>query len=74
VFQYLGTIDRPAEIGFRTASGQVLFDFRSGRARIDGGRWLAPEALNAAEAVRWRELVTTWERMLVSRRGESPRG
>jgi hypothetical protein len=67
VFQYLGNIDRPAQIALTGLDRRVLYDFRSGRARADDGPWMAPAALAPEDARRWRELVATWERMLIAR-------
>jgi hypothetical protein len=67
VFQYLGTINRPAEIAFTTRDGRFQYDFRDARARVSGGSWERPPALGPPEAERWRELVTLWERMMIAR-------
>jgi arylsulfatase A-like enzyme len=66
VFQYLGTFERPAQIAFTGLDTQIAYDFRDRRVRIDRGEWRAPEALSKAEDASWRELVTTWERMILS--------
>jgi len=67
VFQYLGTIDRPAQIAFTSLDTQILYDFRDSRVRLDHGNWVSPEGLSDRDAKRWRELVTTWERMIIAR-------
>ena len=68
VFQYLGTIERPAQIGFVTAAGQIVFDFRENRVRIGKGSWQYPEALSAADRDAFQQLVHTWESYVLSRR------
>jgi hypothetical protein len=67
VFQYLGTIARPAEIAFTTLDGRFRYDFRDSRAQADMGNWVRPDSLGPSDANRWRELVTTWERMMIAR-------
>ncbi len=52
VFQYLGSIDRPAQIGHVTLGGRALYDFRTRRAQIEGGGWSALEALPEPQAAR----------------------
>ncbi len=39
VFQYIGTVDHPREVGFRTLAGRVSYDFRTGaiqRSSVSG--------------------------------------
>ena len=67
VFQYLGNIGGPAQIGFTTLDGRFRYDFRDARALGSGERWRRPEELAAPEVARWRELVTTWEKMMIAR-------
>jgi glucan phosphoethanolaminetransferase (alkaline phosphatase superfamily) len=69
VFQYLGTIDDPAQIGLRTLTRRVLYDFRSRRARIGDAPWRRPEELSEADTSELRRLVRFWERMMLARRG-----
>ena len=72
VFQYLGTLPRPAEIAFTGHGRQIAYDFRARRARIDRQQWEAPDALPSGPRDRWRDLVTTWERMMLSRQTDMP--
>ena len=68
VFQYLGLIQRPAQIAFTGVSGRTIYDFREGRARIGNGDWRHPGELDAPERAAVMELVQTWERMMLARR------
>jgi hypothetical protein len=62
VFQYLGTLDAPAQIGWLTAAGLLTYDFRSDRVGLWGSS-VKPEALVAEPSRLFRELVYTWESM-----------
>jgi hypothetical protein len=72
VFQYLGTITRPAELAFTGRDHKITYDFRDRRVRIDRGAWQPPDALPAAQQGAWRDLVRTWERMILSRQKSAP--
>jgi hypothetical protein len=74
VFQYLGLFVRPSEIAFTGTGRQVAYDFRDGRARIDRGSGQLPDALPAAQRSAWRDLVRTWEAMILSRQRPAPNG
>ena len=67
VFQYLGTIERPARIALAGLRGRVEYDFRSDRFRSGSGDWRPPGALNPANRTEFLELVWTWERMMLAR-------
>ena len=67
VFQYLGTLSRPRQIGLVTAEGRTIFDFRTNRVRLGEGPWQRPDALDEAGAARFVGLVRMWERMMVAR-------
>lgn len=67
VFQYLGTIDRPRQIAFATATARQVFDFRTRRYQDDTGEWTRPEALDEAAREQFLELVRFWERMIRAR-------
>jgi len=69
VFQYLGAIDHPAQIGLAELSGRVLYDFRSQRARIGAGPWLRPRELPDTDALRFTHLIQLWEQMMLARSG-----
>jgi hypothetical protein len=69
VFQYIGTIARPAQIALTGVSGQAAFDFRSSRGRVDGGAWTRLDTLPAADRARVLAVVRTWERIVLARQG-----
>lgn len=68
-FQYLGSIDRPAQIALTSIGGQIVHDFRTGRVQVDRVGWRQPEALGPDDGRRWRELVRHWERIVLARAG-----
>jgi hypothetical protein len=74
VFQYLGTFDRPAQIGFVGETGRIAYDFRARRVRFPAGDWRSPETLNAAEARQYLDLVRTWERMMLAKHAAASDG
>ena len=65
VFQYLGTVDRPAQIAFVNMKGRTIYDFRSRRVRVGDDPWRHPEDLEPSELRAFRRLVHTWERMVL---------
>jgi hypothetical protein len=67
VFQYLGNLSRPREIGFVRGARRVVFDFRNGRARIGTGAWAALTALPAGERAEVLDLIRYWERIQLAR-------
>ena len=69
VFQYLGAIDHPAQIGLVGLSSRVLYDFRSARARIGDGPWTRPRELGDTDALRFAHLIQLWEQMMLARSG-----
>ena len=71
VFQYLGTLPRPAEIAFTGRRRQLAYDFRDRRVRMDYQQWQTPGSLGPQESERWHGLVTTWERMILSRQNRT---
>ena len=68
VFQYLGNIDDPAQIGLTTPTRRVLYDFRSRRARVGEAPWSRPDELPGADAHEFNRLIQLWERMMLARR------
>ena len=68
VFQYLGNIHEPAQIGLTSLTRRILYDFRSRRARVGEGRWYRPEDLTGNEALEFTTLIHLWERMMLARR------
>jgi arylsulfatase A-like enzyme len=73
-FQYLGSIDRPAQIALTSIGGQIAHDFRTGKVQVDRAGWRRPEALGPADFSRWRELVHRWELMMLARLENTPLG
>lgn len=67
VFQYLGIIERPAQIAFVTLEGRIIYDVRSRRARVGGRAWMRETDLPEGERRQVVELIQTWERMLLTR-------
>jgi hypothetical protein len=72
IFQYLGTLDQPMQIGFTFVDGQLVYDFRSGRALLDGKRWVRPADLTENDAVTFRSLIHLWEAMKLARARVKP--
>ena len=66
VFQYLGRLDRPRQIGFIGSSGRITFDFRSRRVCF-GQACIAEARLDESQRSRFLELVRHWEAMVVAR-------
>jgi hypothetical protein len=71
VFQYLGSVERPAQIALTGIDGQIAHDFRTGKVRVDGTAWRRPETLGPDDFKRWRDLVQLWERMVLARVADS---
>ncbi len=67
VFQYLGTIQRPRQIGFVTARGRTIYDLANHRAQVRDGEWRNPAAMTGQDDRELRELVHYWERLLAAR-------
>ena len=66
VFQYLGPLETPSQIGYLTADGWFTYDFRSDRI----GVWestVSRRDLLAEPRQIFQELIYTWERMLLAR-------
>ncbi|MGE0593022.1 MAG: sulfatase-like hydrolase/transferase [Vicinamibacterales bacterium] len=68
VFQYLGVIDRPAQIAFQETGGRIVVDLRERRALVDGTTWQRLDDLDGAARARALDLVHTWEAMMLARR------
>jgi glucan phosphoethanolaminetransferase (alkaline phosphatase superfamily) len=68
VFQYLGSIDRPAQIAFVTAAGRVTYDIRDRKFKGADGPWRSPELLSDRDRSQFLDLVHTWERMVMAKR------
>lgn len=67
VFQYLGTLNRPRQIGFVRTGGRTIYDFREERVQFNGGPWRRPSDLHDAEQSEYLRLIREWERMMVAR-------
>ena len=67
VFQYLGTVDQPAQIAFIGAAHRVVYDLRTRRAQVGHGPWQSEAALDPSARVSVQELIHHWERMVVAR-------
>jgi hypothetical protein len=74
VFQYLGSVDRPREIGAVDANGRLAYDFRSDRVQLPGRTdWQRRERLSDTDSASFLALVRRWEAMMVARaRGPIP--
>lgn len=68
VFQYLGTVQRPRQIGFLTAGGRVIYDFHENRFRVRD-QWRHPGELEGDDRRLFLDLVHGWERMAAARAG-----
>ena len=66
VFQYLGLLDRPRQIGFVGATGRVTFDFRS-RQVCFGERCVNEARLDDSQRPQFLDLVRHWEAMVLAR-------
>jgi hypothetical protein len=70
VFQYLGPLDTPGQIGWLTTDGQFTYDFRTNRVGL-WGVTVKPDALVGQPQREFTDLVHTWESMqLAVARGE----
>jgi hypothetical protein len=67
VFQYLGTIQRPRQLGFASARGRLVYDFRDRRVLYEDGTSRHPDDLSPEAAAPWLRLVHFWERMMLAR-------
>jgi len=67
VFQYLGSVDRPAQIAATWLDHQIVYDFRSGRVSTRAGAWTRPDALDRTSAMGFLALVRMWEAMKLAR-------
>ncbi len=68
VFQYLGNINRPRQIGFESGQSRIIYDFRQRRVlTADNPAWRHPDDLSEAERPAFLELIRYWERMMVAR-------
>jgi hypothetical protein len=68
VFQYLGRVSRPRQIGFLMTSGRAIYDFHENRFSVRG-EWREPGELEGDDRQLFLDLVHTWERMATARAG-----
>ncbi len=76
VFQYLGGIQRPRQIGWRRTDGVVLLDVRNRRGSTDGVRWIPLSDIMWTDEAGFHSLLTFWDRMRLAvqeQRGHSSR-
>lgn len=73
VFQYLGVLERAAQIAFVSPAGRITYDIRDQMFSTGPGIRRSPEQLSASEREQFLRLVHTWERMIVAkhRRGRA---
>ena len=74
VFQYLGSVDRPREIGQLEPDGRrTLYDFRDDRVQPAGEHvWLRPDRLTEPASGAFLALVRNWEAMMLARSRTPP--
>jgi glucan phosphoethanolaminetransferase (alkaline phosphatase superfamily) len=68
VFQYLGGLKRPRQIGLKSMSGRTIYDFRTGLFYASGTSWRRPEQLSETDARAFRSLIHHWEHLVLSTR------
>jgi len=69
VFQYLGTVDQPAQIGLAGLDRQLVYDFRTNLVSAGTSPWKHAEALAPADHEVFLRLIRMWERMILAKRG-----
>ena len=69
VFQYLGTVDQPAQIGLAGIDRQLVYDFRTNLVRVGTSSWRHAETLEPSDHDTFLRLVRMWERMILAKRG-----
>lgn len=67
VFQYLGTFERPRQIGLKTPDGRIAFDFRTGKVCVDEQPCVPAARLDSAHQEMFLGLVRKWESMVLAR-------
>lgn len=67
VFQYLGSVDRPAQIASTWMDHQIVYDFRSGKVSNKAGIWERPADLDPAATAGFLSLIRMWEAMKLAR-------
>lgn len=75
IFQYLGELARPRQIGFVMREGRLIYDFRSSRVQLPDGSWHRSTQLPEVWHREFLRLVWRWEAIRlasVERRGNRP--
>ena len=60
LFQYIGTVEHPREVGFRTLAGRVSYDFRTGaiqRSTTSGANVAGPPGDDVTQLLRYWESI-----------------
>ncbi len=65
VFQYLGNMSRPRQIGEVSDEGRIIFDFRTSHARIADGDWEPFDDLSSRHHTMVLSLIHRWEAMVL---------
>lgn len=66
MFQYLGTLDTPSQIGWMTAEGSFTYDFRSDLIGVWDSTVSRRDLVGEPRRI-FQELVYAWESMLLAR-------
>jgi glucan phosphoethanolaminetransferase (alkaline phosphatase superfamily) len=72
IFQYLGSVQQPAQIALTGLKDQIAYDFRTNQVQWNGAEWRQPERLTPRESGAWLELIHLWERMILARGERAP--
>ena len=67
VFQYLGRLDRAAQVAWVGSRGRLIYDLRARQAEVFGAPWRRESALDGADRDAALDLIHTWESMLLAR-------
>ena len=67
VFQYLGRLDKPGQIGLISAGSRITYDFRTGRVCVADQPCSGVSQLSESQQHQYLELVRRWEAMIVAR-------
>jgi hypothetical protein len=63
-FQYLGSLERPRQIGVVTAMGRTVYDFRTNEGRMPGSEWISLRS-GAHVTAAVTPIVHRWERLVL---------
>jgi arylsulfatase A-like enzyme len=67
VFQYLGEIRRPRQVGFLRDGRRLIYDFRTNRVRLWDDEWVAPATFTGRDLEEFDQLIHHWEAMNLAR-------